>query len=820
MENDILISKTIHNLNKAQKQAIETYDCPLLILAGAGTGKTTTITARIANLILKDVAKSENILAVTFTNKAAGEMKNRIEKFTDNNAGKMWIGTFHGVSARILRIHAKALGLEPNFLILDDYDHKKLITQVMKDLNIDEKQFPSKAIQFIISSLKEKCVDHNDVEKISTFKYKDLDITKIYQTYQLRLRGMNAVDFDDLIFESVKLFKHEPKILSDLQNRFQYITVDEYQDTNELQHLWLRLLVGGNPNICCVGDEDQSIYGWRGAKVDYILSFGDDFLGAKIIRLEQNYRSVQPILDAAMSVISNNKQRYKKTLTSGINSGHKPNLVLVESDKDENANIAKNIIALQRNGVEYKDMAILVRTTHQIRSIEDCFIKNDIPYKIIGGIKFYDRKEIKDLIAYIRFTYSLTDIISLERIINVPKRGIGEKSFSDIKSYIEKNNYKLFEGIKNIVSFGNNILNQKTSVAIKDFIDFTENIHNFFFKSSGNNSATNNDKNTMQLCDIIDKIYFDSGYAQMLQDELVNDPEVSSKIENIREFISSTKQFANIDEFLEHISLVSANDGDENSLLDSVNMMTMHAAKGLEFSYVFLPAWEDEIFPSQKSINENGCLGLEEERRLAYVALTRAKQNFYIYSAKQRMVFGKLQLCKPSCFINEMKDKLQIIDLTYNHRYHSSITANSSTNKYVNNNNAYSKNDNYFNNDNDRKKYHGNNNNHIGSKSNYYDYENNFNTEKYEKYTNRNDFLKKSYRDFDSFDLRQSNSYAEAEQKEKMFSIGDKVFSEKFGYGVVRNIYGKFYEIQFKNTRQITKDVIKASADDNTDSGN
>ena len=764
-----------NSLNESQLCAVNSYDTPLLILAGAGTGKTTTITTRIANLILNGICPAENILAVTFTNKAADEMKTRIEKFVGGDTGRMWVGTFHGISARILRMYAKALGLEPSFLILDEYDRKKLLTNVIHDLDIDEKRFPVKVCQFIISSLKEKCVDPNDSDKISSFKYRDLDIEQLYQTYQNRLRAMNAVDFDDLIFECVRLFKREPKILADLQNRFRYITVDEYQDTNEIQHLWLRLLVGSNANICCVGDEDQSIYGWRGAKVDYILNFEEDFPGAKIIRLEQNYRSTQPILEAAMSVISNNKQRYNKTLNSNIVSLEKPNLILVENDRDENANIVKNIIQLQNEGTELKQIAILVRATHQMRSIEDCFIKNSLPYKIIGGIKFYERKEIKDLIAYIRWCYSLADVISLERIINVPKRGIGEKSFADILSYIRKNNLDLLNGLERISVFGD-VLNAKPMEQLRSFVEFTSNIHDDFTKEE------------LSIADIVEKIYFNSGYAEMLQNSIAEDPEIASKIDNIREFISSIKQFDTIDQFLEHIALVSASD-DENDV-NGVNIMTMHAAKGLEFLYVFLPAWEDGSFPSQKSIEENANIGIEEERRLAYVALTRARKNFFVYVAKQRMQFGKIQLCCQSRFVNEMHDKLNIIDLTY----HSSVNS-------IKNNNIQNKPFNRIN-----RSFVNNDFNYIDS-----NYENK-NTNAIEARKQLSQGISRkcnfSYNPYGG-DYRTTNSYAEAEKREKQFKIGDKVFSEKFGDGTITAIYGKFYEVKFANTRQITKDVIK-----------
>ena len=760
------------NLNESQLKAVNTYDAPLLIVAGAGTGKTATITMRIANLIQNAIVPPSNILAVTFTNKAASEMKSRIEKLVGDAVG-MWVGTFHSISARIIRMHSRAIGLEPDFLILDEYDRKKLLSGVIKDLDIDDKRFPYKVCSFIISQLKEKCISPQDEEKISNFKYKNLDIASLYQTYQSRLRGMNAVDFDDLIFECVRLFKKEPRILQDLQQRFQFITVDEYQDTNELQHLWLQLLAGSNNNVCCVGDEDQSIYGWRGAKVDYILHFADDFPGAKIVRLEQNYRSTQPILECAMNVISNNKQRYNKVLKSGIHSNEKPELVIVEDDRQENKDIITKIQQLNQHfNVNYKDTAILVRATHQMRGLEDAFIKNGVPYKIIGGIKFYERKEIKDIIAYIRWCYSLKDTISLERIINVPKRGIGEKGFADILTYIAQNGWEIFEGLEKMSANFGNIIRDKIAVELRTFVEFTRTIHNYLTEGQ------------LSLGDIAEKIYFNSGYSQMLQEEIKIDSEATSRIENIRELISSMKQFETIDEFLEHISLVSATD-DENTS-DSVNIMTMHSAKGLEFLYVFLPAWEEGMFPSQKSLDENGNAGVEEERRLAYVAMTRARKNFFVYTAKQRMTFGRVQLCQPSRFVEEMGDKVEIRNL-----------ANRSPAMGQKQRISY--------NWQQRSGYSYGNNNEDGGDEKYYD-DNDAGTALRQL---SGGISKRKGVFYSSNDERRTNRYVEAEKKAKGFSVGDKVISEKFGIGVVNRIYGKFYEVQFEGTKQITKDIKK-----------
>ena len=779
-------------LNEAQQKAIEIYDRPLLILAGAGTGKTTTITARIANLILQGVVSPHNVLAVTFTNKAANEMKARIEKLVGVDETKgMWVGTFHGISARILRMYPKAIGLDDNFLIIDEADKKRLLTQIAKKLDIDEKRFPYKVLSFIVSQLKEKCISEDDEEKISTFKYKDLDIGLLYKTYQSNLRAMNVVDFDDLIFETVRLFKKEPQILKDLQNRFQFITVDEYQDTNELQYLWLKLIVGANPNICCVGDEDQSIYGWRGAKVEYILRFQEDFLGSQIIRLEDNYRSTKEILDAAMSVISNNKSRYDKKLTSCIHSNEKPTLFIMENDRYENLQMVQMIERHKENdGTKYRDNAVLVRATHQMRSIEDCFIKHKIPYKIIGGIKFYDRKEIKDLIAYLRFAYSLTDKISLERIINVPRRGIGDKVYGEIMNYIQTNNFNILDGMYRIASSGD--LNKKTSQAIIAFVEFIKNINNLMkglnngddmtvrkselFSTSimpiGNNDEDTHNRPSLQtggyakvdLSYILEKIYYESGYAQMLMDEKDVDSEVASKIENIRELIASVSQYNSIDEFLEHIALVSASDDDNNQ--DVVSVMTIHSAKGLEFKYVYLPAWEEGIFPSQKSVEENGAEGIEEERRLAYVALTRAKRNFYVFACKQRNMFGRLAVCQPSRFIEEMKQYLKIEDRTY---YKQSVSRNRIGGDLRNVGSLQR--------------------NGIGC----------FRQNSIITASKTNKAKTAWWMKDNDGNIRQTNQYAirEEEEKNHRLSMGDRVENAKFGKGTIRGVYGKFYEVKF-----------------------
>lgn len=732
------------------------YQTPLLILAGAGTGKTLTITMRIAYLIKAGITNPDNILAVTFTNKAANEMKNRISAFVGEDANRMWVGTFHGISAKILRIYASAVGLSPNFTIIDEDDRKKIIQNTMNDLNIDEKRFPIKQITWILQQLRQNCVDPNDSVKLANYDRRDLDVGELYRNYTNRLMSMNLVDFDSLIYLCIVLFRKNPVILSDMQRRFQYITVDEYQDTNFAQHLWLQILASAGANVCCVGDDDQSIYSWRGAYVDYILNFEKDFLGAKIIRLEDNYRSNQSVLNAAMSVISHNKQRYSKSLHSGIKSAFEPTLYVVSNDKEEGALLSKHINVLKNNGVNYRNIAVLVRATHQMLNIEDYFIKNKIAYNIIGGIKFYERKEIKDLIAYLQFANTLDNEIALSRIINVPKRGIGDKSYEDIVAYTKKNGWTLFDGLENIANFGG-VVSPKISESLRKFNEFIKNIHNHICDQ----------KSTIQ--DIIEKIYFESGYSDMLQAEKQKDPSIDDKIDNIREFISFAKDFDTLDQFLEHISLSSA--VDDTNEEDAVSIMTMHSAKGLEFDYVFLPGWDDCIFPSRRSISESGESGLEEERRLAYVALTRAKNNFFVYSCKQRLLFGRLEYCMPSVFISEMRDQIKVED---NSTYRNSINSNTTHSNSIRSNTI---------------------NRNISSgygklRSS---------TRDREASIKINSGYKKSWQD-EGVQFKQTNKYVRIEEEEnESFAIGDKVGHAKFGTGTIKGIYGKFCEVKLED---------------------
>jgi DNA helicase-2/ATP-dependent DNA helicase PcrA len=635
-------------LNSAQQSAVNNLEGAVLILAGAGTGKTSTITARIANLVLSGVCLPHHILAVTFTNKAAKEMKERIESHVDNCNG-MWVGTFHGLSLRILRMYYKEVGLNQNFIILDDTDRKRVLKNLIKELEIDETRFSINVLSFIISGLKENGIKPFDSNAISDFKYNGLDIEKVYNTYHTNIRQMNAVDFDDLIFECVNLFKNNPTILSDLQERFRYIIVDEYQDTNKIQHQWLHLLASKYRNICCVGDEDQSIYGWRGAEIKHILNFPKEFPEVKIINLEENYRSTQQILNAAMSLIGKNKNRYSKTLFSSM-EGTRPEVLISEDDRKECYAMVRKITELS-NVAELKKMAILVRASYQMKNIEDVFIKSNLSYKIVDGTRFYDRKEIKDLMCYLRFSYSSSDAISFERIINTPKRGIGEKSILQILNSFNANRSKYDNNLLDFlcdVDVISDIVSPKILIEIQNFTQLVSHWQDCIKTKS------------YSVREIADLIYNKSGYAKMLKSEAEENPAEVNRIENVREFISSLEQFANMEEFLEYVALLSMSD--DNNSEDAVNIMTIHAAKGLEFDYVFLPCWDEDLFPNKRAIEESGDAGLEEERRLAYVAITRAKKMLYIYSSKARMIFGKFQFCTPSRFIRDIQNDVRIVD--------------------------------------------------------------------------------------------------------------------------------------------------------------
>lgn len=616
-------------LNPQQLLACQSTEGPLLILAGAGTGKTRVLTQRISYIIENGLAAPYQILAVTFTNKAANEMLNRTASITDVNG--IWIGTFHSLSTKIIRSHTEVLGIAKDFVIIDVDDQWRLIKKIVKEMNLDDQEFSTKYVAGIISKWKDGGLFP---ENLSSSDIKDPKLEKvkqIYVEYQNRLKLAQALDFGDLLLFCLKLFKEFPDILEYYQEKFRYIMVDEYQDTNAIQYLWLRLLSMKNKNICAVGDEDQSIYGWRGAEIRNILKFTHDFPGALLIRLEQNYRSTKHILATANHLIANNSSRIGKNLWTENLSEEKVKIATLINGIKEAEYIAAEIKKLT-NLVARKDIAILVRASYQTRIIEEAFVQNQILYKIIGGLKFYDRLEVKNAIGYIRLSYNYDDSLAFERVVNVPKRGIGSMTLSQIQSYASAHQCSFYRATQNMLEEG--VFKGKTLASLKEFINKINSWNKLW-----------SDKPCHQVVQIILE---ESGYIESLR--LEKTLEAESRIENLKELVNNLRDFENISIFLEHISLVNEQDEVEDD--NFVKIMTMHAAKGLEFRVVFLPGWEEDNFPSRRSVTERD--GLEEERRLAYVAITRAKDLVYILNANSRYVYGDWQYNEPSIFVKEI----------------------------------------------------------------------------------------------------------------------------------------------------------------------
>ena len=631
----------LSKLNDMQKEAVCTTKGPVLILAGAGSGKTTVLVNRIAYMIEHDGVFPYNILAITFTNKAANEMKTRIEALMGKDAEKMWVCTFHSCCVRILRSCIEKLGFMKNFVIYDSDDSKTVIKDCLKELNLDDKIFNPRSVSSKISKAKDEMIDPISYEKINQKDYRLSKIAQVYTLYQEKLKKNNALDFDDLIFFTVKILKENPDILESYRQRFKYIMVDEYQDTSTAQYMLISLLSGVEKNICVVGDDDQSIYKFRGANIRNILDFEKEFNEAKIIKLEQNYRSTKNILDAANKVIKNNMQRKTKALWTGNDEGDKITIFTGYNEREEAQFIADEIEKAVSQGAKHSDFAILYRTNAQSRVIEDTFIRNVIPYKILSGLRFYDRKEIKDIIAYLRVILNSDDDVSLQRIINEPKRGIGKTTMDKalfLSGYHNKSLYKIISNAKKY---------HELSRSEQKFAEFCSMIENFKKLSY-----------QMDLTKFIEKVLLDTGYMSVL--EIENTIEAQTRIENIKEFISVAAEFekneeeASFEAFLENVTLVSSVDMyDEEE--DYVVMMTIHSAKGLEFPKVFIAGMEDGLFPSLKGVSQaQDEEDLEEERRLCYVAITRAKEKLYMTNAQQRTVFGQTTYQRPSRFIMEL----------------------------------------------------------------------------------------------------------------------------------------------------------------------
>ena len=626
-------------LNTPQREAVETLDGPLLVLAGAGTGKTRVLTTRLIHLLNTGKAYPSQILAVTFTNKAAQEMRNRVANQIGQQVEGWWLGTFHALAARMLRRHAEHVGLTSNFTILDADDQVRLVKQLMEVENIDTKKWPPKNVAAIISRWKDRGKVPSDISQADAGDYANGRMIKIYTAYQERMQVLNACDFADLLLHMITIFK-KPKcadILADYHRRFKYILVDEYQDTNVAQYLWLRLLAQGTGNICCVGDDDQSIYGWRGAEVGNILRFERDFKDAKVVRLEQNYRSTGHILEAASAVIANNEGRLGKTLWSASDKGDKVNVRGLWDGEAEARFVGEEIESFQRKGVPLNQIAVLVRAGFQMREFEERFIQLGVPYRVIGGPRFYERKEIRDALAYLRVTAQSADDLALERIINTPKRGIGDATIQKLYAHARAANISLYQSMVDLSQteeFGAKI-RTTLSALVRNFENWRDML------------------SQMHHAELAAVILDESGYTAMWQAD--KSPDAEGRLENLKELVSAMQEFENMEAFLEHIALVLENqEGDNNT--DQVTLMTLHGAKGLEFDVVFLPGWEDGVFPSQRSLDENGNVGLEEERRLAYVGITRARKRSIISHVANRRMYGKWVNGIPSRFVEELPE--------------------------------------------------------------------------------------------------------------------------------------------------------------------
>ncbi|MCP3476242.1 UvrD-helicase domain-containing protein [Bradyrhizobium sp. CCGUVB1N3] len=675
--------KYLTGLNPEQRDAVETLDGPVLVLAGAGTGKTRVLTTRIAHILSQGRARPGEILSVTFTNKAAREMKHRLGQMLGQAVeGMPWLGTFHSIGGRILRTHAELAQLKSNFTVLDVDDQVRLLKQLLQAENIDDKRWPARMLAGLIDGWKNRGLGPAQVPSGEAAMFANGKGGKLYASYQERLKILNAADFGDLLLENIRIFREHPDILRQYQQRFKYILVDEYQDTNVAQYLWLRLLSqapssftsprlrgevgsrsdpgeGDSPqaelveaaphpsplpvkdgerektkNICCVGDDDQSIYGWRGAEVDNILRFDHDFPGAKVIRLERNYRSTGHILAAASHLIAHNEGRLGKTLRTEDEDGEKVTVTGAWDSEEEARGIGEEIEQLQRQGERLNEIAILVRASYQMREFEDRFVTLGLPYRVIGGPRFYERAEIRDALAYLRVINSPADDLAFERIVNTPKRGLGDATVQMLHDHARKRRIPLFEAARAVVETDE--LKPKARGSLRDLVTH-------FDRWRAQREVTTH-------TDLAQIVLDESGYTEMWQKDRSAD--AAGRLENLKELVRSMEEFENLQGFLEHISLVMDRDGGAEE--DAVSLMTLHSAKGLEFDNVFLPGWEEGLFPSQRTLDEQGRAGLEEERRLGHVGLTRARRRAKLYFATNRRIHGTWSTTIPSRFLDEL----------------------------------------------------------------------------------------------------------------------------------------------------------------------
>ena len=625
-------------LNTEQREAVLATEGPVLVLAGAGTGKTRVLTTRLAHILATRKAWPGQILCVTFTNKAAREMKERIGALIGGVVeGMQWLGTFHSIGARMLRRHAELVGLKSNFTILDADDQLRLMKQLVEAAGIDEKRWPARNLAGMIDEWKNRGLSPADVPQGEGHGFAFGKGHELYAQYQQRLKDLNAADFGDLLLHILNILKGHPDILADYRERFRYCLVDEYQDTNVAQYLWLKLLATSSGNVCVVGDDDQSIYGWRGAEVENILRFERDFPGAKVIRLERNYRSTPAILGAASGLIAANKGRLGKTLWTEGDQGEKIRVQGVWDAEEEARNIASDAEDLHRQGEPFSQMAILVRAAYQMREFEDRFIALGLPYRVIGGPRFYERAEVRDAMAYLRLIAQGDDDLAFERIVNKPKRGIGDASVQALHKFARAEQIPLLAAAQRIAE-----TDEVPPKARKAFAELAANFAHW------TDTARH-----IPHAELAEMVIDESGYTDMLKAD--KSAEAPGRLENLKEFVRSMESFESLTAFLEHVSLVMEIAQDESG--DRINLMTLHAAKGLEFNIVFLPGWEEGLFPSQRTMDENGLAGLEEERRLAYVGLTRARQRIRVSFAANRRMRGAWQSALPSRFITELPEE-------------------------------------------------------------------------------------------------------------------------------------------------------------------
>ncbi len=630
----------LSRLNPEQRAAVETVDGPLLVLAGAGTGKTRVLTTRFAHILLTNRAFPNQVLAVTFTNKAAREMRERVGAILGRPAEGLWLGTFHALCARMLRRHADLVGLQPNFTILDTDDQLRLLKQVMEAKRIDTKRWAPPALMGIIQRWKDRGLTPARIPPEQDSDFAANRARELYGDYQARLAAVNAADFGDLLLHMTEILRGHPDVLAQYHRLFRYILVDEYQDTNVVQYLWLRLLAQQHRNICCVGDDDQSIYSWRGAEVENILRFERDFEGAKIVRLEANYRSTAPILAAASALIAHNEGRLGKTLRPGRDNAEGENIAIVSLwDSDEEARMVGDRIETQRrDGHSLAEIAVLVRAGFQTRAFEERLIVLGVPYRVVGGLRFYERAEIRDAVAYMRVLRGPSDDLAFERIVNLPRRGIGEQALRSMHEAARAQGISLYAATEQLIASG--ALRGRAREAMAAL----------FQGFSRWRAMLSSEGHVVTLAILLDE----SGYTDMWQQD--KSPEAPGRLENLKELVRALADFETLEGFLDHVSLVMENE--ENAEAEKVSLMTLHGAKGLEFDTVFLPGWEEGVFPNQRAMDEQGNKGLEEERRLAYVGITRARQLAIVSHAANRRIYANWQSSIPSRFIDELPDEL------------------------------------------------------------------------------------------------------------------------------------------------------------------